>query len=109
MNFTSYYVMLRNFKYIRVAAHLSVVTSSLISILFWIINYAFLLLQVRIAVFNQHHVDGLDLSSNPLLYMMRCYPVSSLYSVIITFFLNVLWELILNQMLDYRGSHPSNL
>lgn len=34
-------------------------------------------LQVRIAVFSQHHVDGLDLSSNPLLYMMRCYPVSS--------------------------------
>lgn len=32
--------------------------------------------QVRIAVFSQHHVDGLDLSSNPLLYMMRCYPVS---------------------------------
>lgn len=30
--------------------------------------------KVRIAVFNQHHVDGLDLSSNPLLYMMRCYP-----------------------------------
>ncbi|RVW91706.1 ABC transporter F family member 3 [Vitis vinifera] len=31
--------------------------------------------KVRIAVFSQHHVDGLDLSSNPLLYMMRCYPV----------------------------------
>ncbi|KAF3772189.1 ABC transporter F family member 3 [Nymphaea thermarum] len=31
--------------------------------------------QVRMAVFSQHHVDGLDLSSNPLLYMMRCYPV----------------------------------
>ncbi|XP_078440145.1 general control non-repressible 3 [Wolffia australiana] len=30
--------------------------------------------KVRMAVFNQHHVDGLDLSSNPLLYMMRCYP-----------------------------------
>ncbi|KAJ4711841.1 ABC transporter F family-like protein [Melia azedarach] len=30
--------------------------------------------KVRIAVFSQHHVDGLDLSSNPLLYMMRCYP-----------------------------------
>lgn len=30
--------------------------------------------KVRIAVFNQHHVDGLDLSSNPLLYMMRCFP-----------------------------------
>ncbi|KAG6470276.1 hypothetical protein ZIOFF_071341 [Zingiber officinale] len=30
--------------------------------------------QVRMAVFSQHHVDGLDLSSNPLLYMMRCYP-----------------------------------
>lgn len=29
------------------------------------------------AVFNQHHVDGLDLTVNPLLYMMRCYPVSS--------------------------------
>nr|ADE76637.1 unknown [Picea sitchensis] len=26
------------------------------------------------AVFSQHHVDGLDLSSNPLLYMMRCFP-----------------------------------
>ena len=33
-------------------------------------------LQVRMAVFNQHHVDGLDLTVNPLLYMMRCYPVS---------------------------------
>ncbi|KAL6578858.1 ATP-binding cassette sub- F member 3 [Orobanche minor] len=30
--------------------------------------------KVRIAVFNQHHVDGLDLTSNPLLYMMRCFP-----------------------------------
>ncbi|GMI76431.1 susceptible to coronatine-deficient Pst DC3000 5, general control non-repressible 20 [Hibiscus trionum] len=30
--------------------------------------------KVRIAVFSQHHVDGLDLSSNPLLYMMRCFP-----------------------------------
>ncbi|XVE58116.1 hypothetical protein DITRI_Ditri04bG0144100 [Diplodiscus trichospermus] len=30
--------------------------------------------KVRIAVFSQHHVDGLDLTSNPLLYMMRCYP-----------------------------------
>lgn len=35
-----------------------------------------LFMQVRIAVFSQHHVDGLDLSSNPLLYMMRCFPVS---------------------------------
>lgn len=33
-------------------------------------------LQVRMAVFSQHHVDGLDLTSNPLLYMMRCFPVS---------------------------------
>ncbi|KAM7531455.1 hypothetical protein LguiB_034865 [Lonicera macranthoides] len=32
--------------------------------------------RVRIAVFSQHHVDGLDLTSNPLLYMMRCFPVS---------------------------------
>ncbi|VFQ76021.1 unnamed protein product [Cuscuta campestris] len=30
--------------------------------------------KVRIAVFSQHHVDGLDMSSNPLLYMMRCFP-----------------------------------
>ncbi|EOY25111.1 General control non-repressible 3 [Theobroma cacao] len=30
--------------------------------------------QVRIAVFSQHHVDGLYLPSNPLFYMMRCYP-----------------------------------
>ncbi|KAL9422611.1 hypothetical protein AB3S75_034814 [Citrus x aurantiifolia] len=30
--------------------------------------------KVRIAVLSQHHVDGLDLSSNPLLYMMRCFP-----------------------------------
>ncbi|KAI4370134.1 hypothetical protein MLD38_018514 [Melastoma candidum] len=30
--------------------------------------------KVRIAVFSQHHVDGLDLSSSPLLYMMRCFP-----------------------------------
>ncbi|KAH7513691.1 ABC transporter F family member 3 [Ziziphus jujuba] len=30
--------------------------------------------KVRIAVFSQHHVDGLDLTSNPLLYLMRCYP-----------------------------------
>ncbi|XP_058082056.1 ABC transporter F family member 3 [Magnolia sinica] len=30
--------------------------------------------KVRMAVFSQHHVDGLDLSSNPLFYMMRCYP-----------------------------------
>ncbi|GJV33391.1 hypothetical protein Tco_1393791 [Tanacetum coccineum] len=29
---------------------------------------------VRIAVFSQHHMDGLDLTSNPLLYMMRCFP-----------------------------------
>jgi hypothetical protein len=29
------------------------------------------------AVFSQHHVDGLDLTMNPLLYMMRCFPVSS--------------------------------
>jgi len=28
------------------------------------------------AVFSQHHVDGLDLSSTPLLYMSRCFPVS---------------------------------
>ncbi|XP_057733178.1 ABC transporter F family member 3-like isoform X2 [Arachis stenosperma] len=34
--------------------------------------------KVRIAVFSQHHVDGLDLSSNPLLYMMRCYPVKTI-------------------------------
>ncbi|KAH7287997.1 hypothetical protein KP509_31G006600 [Ceratopteris richardii] len=30
--------------------------------------------KVRMAVFSQHHVDGLDLSATPLLYMMRCYP-----------------------------------
>eukprot|EP00250_Pteridium_aquilinum_P019406 c24419_g1_i1 orf=140-2392(+) len=30
--------------------------------------------KVRMAVFNQHHVDGLDLSTTPLLYMMRCFP-----------------------------------
>ncbi|XP_062221437.1 ABC transporter F family member 3 [Phragmites australis] len=30
--------------------------------------------KVRMAVFNQHHVDGLDLTVNPLLYMMKCYP-----------------------------------
>lgn len=30
--------------------------------------------KVRIAVFSQHHVDGLDLSSNPLLYLMRSFP-----------------------------------
>ncbi|KAG8383318.1 hypothetical protein BUALT_Bualt05G0172200 [Buddleja alternifolia] len=30
--------------------------------------------KVRIAVFSQHHVDGLDLSSNTLMYMMRCFP-----------------------------------
>uniref|UniRef100_A0A0D9VMX6 ABC transporter domain-containing protein n=1 Tax=Leersia perrieri TaxID=77586 RepID=A0A0D9VMX6_9ORYZ len=30
--------------------------------------------KVRMAVFNQHHVDGLDLTVNPLLYMMRCFP-----------------------------------
>ncbi|KAM0852654.1 hypothetical protein ACQ4PT_051619 [Festuca glaucescens] len=30
---------------------------------------------VRMAVFSQHHVDGLDLTVNPLLYMMRCFPV----------------------------------
>jgi len=39
--------------------------------------FVFVSLQVRMAVFNQHHVDGLDLTVNPLLYMMRCYPVSS--------------------------------
>ncbi|GJQ94547.1 hypothetical protein Tco_0005686 [Tanacetum coccineum] len=32
---------------------------------------------VCITVFSQHHVDGLDLTSNPLLYMMRCFPVTS--------------------------------
>ncbi|KAM0823417.1 hypothetical protein ACQ4PT_070886 [Festuca glaucescens] len=30
--------------------------------------------KVRMAVFSQHHVDGLDLTVNPLLYMMRCFP-----------------------------------
>lgn len=30
--------------------------------------------KVRMAVFSQHHVDGLDLSATPLLYMMRCFP-----------------------------------
>ncbi|CAM5999250.1 unnamed protein product [Sphagnum balticum] len=30
--------------------------------------------KVRMAVFSQHHVDGLDLSSTPLLYMSRCFP-----------------------------------
>ncbi|KAI3422948.1 uncharacterized protein J3R85_011457 [Psidium guajava] len=30
--------------------------------------------KVRIAVFSQHHVDGLDLSSSPLLYLMHCFP-----------------------------------
>ncbi|XP_078182638.1 general control non-repressible 3 [Carex rostrata] len=30
--------------------------------------------KVRMAVFSQHHVDGLDLSANPLLYMMKCFP-----------------------------------
>jgi hypothetical protein len=33
-------------------------------------------LHVRMAVFNQRHVDGLDLTVNPLLYMMKRYPVS---------------------------------
>jgi ATP-binding cassette subfamily F protein 3 len=32
---------------------------------------------VRMAVFSQHHVDGLDLSSTPLLYMAHCFPVST--------------------------------
>lgn len=40
------------------------------------VSHCMLYMQVRIAVFSQHHVDGLDLSSNPLLYMMRCFPVS---------------------------------
>uniref|UniRef100_A0A7I4DDI4 ABC transporter domain-containing protein n=1 Tax=Physcomitrium patens TaxID=3218 RepID=A0A7I4DDI4_PHYPA len=31
--------------------------------------------KVRMAVFSQHHVDGLDLSSTPLLYMAHCFPV----------------------------------
>ena len=49
-------------------------------------------LQVRIAVFSQHHVDGLDLSSNPLLYMMRCYPVSSnVTKYIFLFFLETIF------------------
>lgn len=30
--------------------------------------------KVRMAVFSQHHVDGLDLSSTPLLYMAHCFP-----------------------------------
>jgi hypothetical protein len=30
------------------------------------------------ALFNQHHVDGLDLTVNSLLYMMWCYPVSAI-------------------------------
>lgn len=41
-------------------------------------------LQVRMAVFSQHHVDGLDLSSTPLLYMAHCFPVS-------TFWHSLLW------------------
>ena len=46
------------------------------SCILWYNGLSFLSQQVRIAVFSQHHVDGLDLSSNPLLYMMRCFPVS---------------------------------
>lgn len=42
-------------------------------------------LQVRIAVFSQHHVDGLDLTSNPLLYMMRCFPVSFFFASLTVF------------------------
>eukprot|EP00898_Chlorokybus_atmophyticus_P008045 jgi/Chlat1/8241/Chrsp77S07670 len=30
--------------------------------------------KVRMSVFSQHHVDGLDLASTPLLYMMKLYP-----------------------------------
>jgi hypothetical protein len=32
------------------------------------------LLQVRLAVFSQHHVDGLDLALTPLQYMCKIYP-----------------------------------
>ncbi|KAM1790550.1 hypothetical protein TB2_034030 [Malus domestica] len=34
----------------------------------------FHLATVQIAVFSQHRIDGLESSSNPLLYMMRCFP-----------------------------------
>jgi hypothetical protein len=30
--------------------------------------------QVRLAVFSQHHVDGLDLALSPLQIMLRAYP-----------------------------------
>lgn len=33
-----------------------------------------LLLQVRLATFSQHHVDGLDLALNPVQIMLRSYP-----------------------------------
>lgn len=31
--------------------------------------------EVRMALFSLHHVDGLGLTVNPLLYMMKCYLV----------------------------------
>ena len=34
-------------------------------------------LQVRMAVFSQHHVDGLDMSKSPLLYLCHSFPVST--------------------------------
>ena len=30
--------------------------------------------QVRLAVFSQHHVDGLDLALSPLQYMLKVFP-----------------------------------
>lgn len=94
---------------IRVAVPLSLMMSFQTSNYFESLIARLHCLQVRIAVFSQHHVDGLDLSSNPLLYMMRCYPVSSLYSLIINCVLYVLWELelFLNYKLDYQSSRPS--
>lgn len=58
--------------------------ANLVLVLFKIIgncSYSFLQkhMQVRMAVFSQHHVDGLDLSSTPLLYMAHCFPVSTIH------------------------------
>jgi hypothetical protein len=44
---------------------------------FCLFNWNFLgvVLHVRMAVFSPHHVDGLGLTVNPLLYMIKCYLV----------------------------------
>ena len=37
-------------------------------------GYVFRNPKLRLGIFSQHHVDGLDLALTPLQYMMKCFP-----------------------------------